>query len=144
MFRWRQLWLPHRLQHRPDLALWSPECGRAGLVGPGHREPDPGQPAAVWEQQKQGKKLLHLLAPTPTRTVRGRIYHPKFCPWFSIKYFCCTNSHAFTGVVFFCKQKCNLMLWNPVIIHLWEWVHSYFHNVYLSQGLSFKPIKFKI
>lgn len=54
--RWGQFWLPHRIEHRPDLALWSPECGGEGFLGPSHRESDPGQPAAVWEQQKQGRK----------------------------------------------------------------------------------------
>ena len=77
--RWGQLWLPRRVKYWPDVALWSPECRGEGLLGPGHWEPDPGQPAAVWEQQKQGKSqkkaLKSFLAHNIQFTVKDKLQH---------------------------------------------------------------------
>lgn len=50
--------LHHRVVHRADVALWGSESGGPRLLGLGHREPDPGQPAVLWERQKQGTLVL--------------------------------------------------------------------------------------
>lgn len=52
-----ELRVHHRVADGADVALWSHFIWGARRLGSGHREPDPGQPAVLWEQQEQGEQV---------------------------------------------------------------------------------------
>jgi len=49
--RRREHGLHHHIEHRTELAFWSPKSRGQGRLGSGHRKPDPCKSTELWEQK---------------------------------------------------------------------------------------------